>query len=141
MCKSRKCWSSIYIEEIIVKLVLKNLKRLLGWSIVFGKCIGFTLWSMWWKVWKQIQFEGLCLIITLLSCEVCNERFVWNMVVFQRTLEARMLLNFVIFARRNSLGRWESKDTLEGCVQYGCLKAHWKLACSLMLWYLQEGIR
>ena len=41
---------------------------------MFGQYI-VVLWSMWWTVWKEILFEGLCLLNTLLSCEVCDEQF------------------------------------------------------------------
>ena len=34
-----------------------------------------VLWRMWLTFWKEIGVEGLCLVNTLLSCEVCDEQF------------------------------------------------------------------
>ena len=58
----------------LVKYVMNILKRNLGWRVVFGQYI-VVLWSMWWTVWIEILFEGLCLVNTLLSCELCDEQF------------------------------------------------------------------
>ena len=50
------------------------LKRFQVWRVVSGQYI-VVLWSMWWTVRKEIWVEGLCLVNTLLSCEVCDEQF------------------------------------------------------------------
>ena len=34
-----------------------------------------VLWRMWLTFWKEIGVEGLCLVNTLVSCEVCDEQF------------------------------------------------------------------
>ena len=42
--------------------------------VVSGQYI-VVLWRMWLTFWKEIGVEGLCLVNTLLSCEVCDEQF------------------------------------------------------------------
>ena len=70
-CLKGCVWS---LHCCLVKYVMNSLKRNLGWKVVFGHYI-VVLWSMWWTFWKEILFEGLCLVNTLLSCEVCDKQF------------------------------------------------------------------